>query len=35
MRDSQHGQQIEQVGAELRKMMTFLKKSKEVGVPQA
>ncbi len=32
MRDSQQGQQIEQVGAELRKMMTFLKKSKEVGV---
>jgi ketol-acid reductoisomerase len=35
MRDSQQGQQIEQVGAELRKMMTFLKKSKEAGVPQA
>ena len=35
MRESQQGQQIEQVGAELRKMMTFLKKSKEVGVPQA
>jgi ketol-acid reductoisomerase len=35
MRDSQQGQQIEQVGAELRKMMTFLKKTKEVGVPQA
>ena len=32
MRDGQQGQQIEQVGAELRKMMTFLKKSKEVGV---
>jgi ketol-acid reductoisomerase len=32
MRDSQQGQQIEQVGAELRKMMTFLKKSKEAGV---
>jgi ketol-acid reductoisomerase len=32
MRDAQQGQQIEQVGAELRKMMTFLKKSKEVGV---
>ncbi len=35
MRESQQGQQIEQVGAELRKMMTFLKKSTEVGVPQA
>ena len=32
MRDSQQGQQIEQVGSELRKMMTFLKKSKEAGV---
>ena len=32
MRESQQGQQIEQVGAELRKMMTFLKKSKEAGV---
>jgi ketol-acid reductoisomerase len=32
MREAQQGQQIEQVGAELRKMMTFLKKSKEVGV---
>jgi ketol-acid reductoisomerase len=32
MRDAQQGQQIEQVGAELRKMMTFLKKSKEAGV---
>ena len=35
MRESQQGQQIEQVGAELRKMMTFLKKTKEVGIPQA
>ncbi len=35
MRDAQQGQQIEQVGAELRKMMTFLKKNKEVGIPQA
>jgi len=34
MRESQHDQKIEQVGAELRKMMTFLKKKKEVGVPQ-
>jgi ketol-acid reductoisomerase len=32
MRDSQQGQQIEQVGAELRKMMPFLKKAKEAGV---
>ncbi|MEO8096380.1 MAG: ketol-acid reductoisomerase [Acidobacteriota bacterium] len=32
MRAAQEGQQIEQVGAELRKMMTFLKKKKEVGV---
>src|SRR6202790_3654751 len=35
MRDSQHGQLIETVGAELRKMMPFLKKKKEVGVPAA
>jgi ketol-acid reductoisomerase len=34
MRDSQHGQLIETVGEELRSMMTFLKKKKEVGVPQ-
>jgi ketol-acid reductoisomerase len=34
MRESQHDQKIEQVGAELRKMMTFLKKKKEAGVPQ-
>jgi ketol-acid reductoisomerase len=34
MRDAQHDQKIEQVGAELRKMMTFLKKKKEAGVPQ-
>lgn len=32
MRASQEGQQIEQVGGELRKMMTFLKKKKEAGV---
>jgi len=32
MRESQQGQQIEQVGAELRKMMPFLKKAKEAGV---
>jgi ketol-acid reductoisomerase len=35
MREAQQGQQIETVGAELRKMMTFLKKNKEAGVPQA
>jgi ketol-acid reductoisomerase len=33
MRESQQGQQIERVGAELRKMMPFLKKTKETGVP--
>ncbi|MFM2123579.1 MAG: ketol-acid reductoisomerase, partial [Acidobacteriota bacterium] len=32
MRASQENQQIETVGAELRKMMTFLKKKKEAGV---
>ncbi len=32
MRDAQQGQQIETVGAELRKMMTFLRKTKEAGV---
>ena len=31
----QENQPIEKVGAELRKMMTFLKKKKEVGVPAA
>lgn len=35
MRQAQQGQQIEQVGGELRKMMTFLKRNKEAGVPQA
>jgi ketol-acid reductoisomerase len=34
MREAQHDQPIEKVGAELRKMMTFLKKKKEAGVPQ-
>jgi len=34
MRESQHDQQIEKVGAELRSMMTFLKRKKEAGVPQ-
>src|ERR1700733_2723672 len=32
MREGQHGQQLETVGAELRKMMPFLKKTKEAGV---
>jgi ketol-acid reductoisomerase len=35
MRTEQENQPIEKVGAELRKMMTFLKKKKEVGVPAA
>jgi ketol-acid reductoisomerase len=34
MREAQHDQKVEVVGAELRKMMTFLKKKKEAGVPQ-
>jgi ketol-acid reductoisomerase len=34
MREAQRGQLIEQVGAELRAMMPFLKKKKEVGVPE-
>jgi ketol-acid reductoisomerase len=34
MREAQRGQLIEQVGGELRSMMTFLKKKKEVGVPE-
>jgi ketol-acid reductoisomerase len=34
MREKQHDQLIEKVGSELREMMTFLKKKKEVGVPQ-
>src|SRR3984957_5646377 len=33
MREVAQNQKIEQVGAELRKMMPFLKKKKEVGVP--
>jgi ketol-acid reductoisomerase len=32
MREAQQNQPIEKVGAELRQMMTFLKKKKEVGV---
>ncbi len=35
MREAAQNQPIERVGAELRKMMTFLKKKKEVGVPAA
>jgi len=35
MREAAQHQPVEQVGAELRKMMTFLKKKKEVGVPAA
>jgi len=34
MRDAGHNLKIEQVGRELREMMTFLKKKKEAGVPQ-
>ncbi|MBZ5578529.1 MAG: ketol-acid reductoisomerase [Acidobacteriia bacterium] len=34
MREKGHNLKIEQVGRELREMMTFLKKKKEVGVPQ-
>jgi ketol-acid reductoisomerase len=35
MREAAQNQPVEKVGAELRKMMTFLKKKKEVGVPAA
>jgi ketol-acid reductoisomerase len=34
MREGAKKQQLETVGAELREMMTFLKKKKEAGVPQ-
>jgi ketol-acid reductoisomerase len=34
MREAQRGQKIEVVGRELREMMTFLKKKKEIGIPQ-
>ena len=34
MREAARNQPIEQVGRELREMMTFLKKKKETGVPQ-
>ena len=35
MRAAQADQPVEKVGAELRKMMTFLKRNKEAGVPTA
>jgi len=35
LREANHDHPIEKVGTELRKMMTFLKKKKEAGVPQA
>lgn len=35
MRAEQADQKVETVGRELRKMMTFLKRNKEAGVPQA
>jgi len=35
MRKAQQNQKVEKVGAELRKMMPFLKKKKEAGVPAA
>src|SRR5689334_13686601 len=34
MREAAQKQKVEQVGRELREMMTFLKKRKEVGVPE-
>jgi ketol-acid reductoisomerase len=34
MREAAQGQKVEQVGRELRQMMTFLKKKKEAGVPE-
>jgi ketol-acid reductoisomerase len=34
MREAARNQKIETVGRELREMMTFLKKKKEVGVPE-
>ena len=34
MREAARNQKIEKVGRELREMMTFLKKKKEVGVPE-
>jgi ketol-acid reductoisomerase len=35
MREEAQNQPVEKVGAELREMMTFLKKKKEVGIPAA
>jgi ketol-acid reductoisomerase len=35
MREMAQNQKVEQVGAELRNMMPFLKKKKEVGIPAA
>jgi ketol-acid reductoisomerase len=35
MRKAQATSQIEEVGSELRSMMTFLKRKKEVGIPQS
>ena len=35
MREAAKDQPIEKIGRELREMMTFLKKKKEVGVPAA
>ncbi|HYL35329.1 MAG TPA: ketol-acid reductoisomerase [Bryobacteraceae bacterium] len=34
LRQAAQGQKVEQVGRELRQMMTFLKKKKEAGVPE-
>ncbi len=34
MREEAKDQPIEKVGAELRSMMTFLKKRKEAGIPE-
>jgi ketol-acid reductoisomerase len=34
LREAAHDQPVEKVGRELRKMMTFLKKRKEAGVPE-
>ena len=34
MREEARNQKVEQVGRELREMMTFLKKKKEAGVPE-
>jgi ketol-acid reductoisomerase len=35
MRAAQADQPVENVGRELRKMMTFLKRNREIGVPAA